>query len=224
MPFQRRRNFGKKPITPNSKSTRKIAQKALKLAVAETKDAELKVHNVYVEDADMDTQGTLVHLTNIDQGMGTSERIGRKITIKYINFDLNFTQNSDSMESYRVRFGLVRQLTDVVPLFSTMWDPNVTTSAPSGDFTQAYRDLDHTSHFKIIYQKDMTFPGSGSTHSIRKKKNMLKNLVVKYDLTDTGGAAADVSSGALYYFYSVEQDLTSNLGTSSNFRIRYTDE
>lgn len=212
----------KKKVPLKKVPLRKLAEKNAKSISKLEERPELKVHQFFQVNEDVGTAGTVTHMTHIDHGLSTGDRVGKDITVKYLNMDyiLENLVTADG-ESFNVRVAIVRALNDTIPTMDLLW----ISQDHSGitDFTQAFRNLDHMVDFKVIMQEDLIMGGEGTTRRSKIKVNKTLNSLVRWDIDEAVGNATNLQKGGLFLVVASSTDTTNTIKHFANVRIRYTD-
>lgn len=142
-------------------------------------------------------------LSAISQGDGESNRDGRKVTLKSIHINGNVTRTSGTNSS-RVRLLLVHDSQTNGSALSPEDVLLIPTSA-TALATYAFRNLQHTSRFKVLYDKTFTLTPSlgfdgvsavSNTPEVNFKINKKLNMPVTYK--DTSADVANITDNSLH--------------------------
>lgn len=163
------------------------------------------------------------NLNVVAQGVGESQRIGRKITIRQIQGRMLVqcaASNAATAANDTLRVLLVQDRQANGATFA------VTDVLQTASF-QAWRNLQNSNRFKVLLDKTITVNSYGGVvaatfESGRSTNFFIKcNIPIEYDSTAATGAIATQRSNSLALVYLAEQ---SNVILTYNVRIRYTDE
>ncbi len=194
----------------------------------ERRGGELKFHDVDLDDAVIATGGTVTPSINlIAQGVTESQRVGRKCTLRSINWKFRVALNqidaagtSSTGDSCRVILFLDKQCNG-----ATATVINVLESANY----QSFRNLANSGRFMILQDKLVTInyntlasdnAGVVSQSPILQNYTFYKkcNIPIEYD--NTTGAITEIRSNNLGVLLISEQGTG---GFQSKFRLRFSD-
>lgn len=193
---------------------------------------ELKFHDQDVNDATVDSAGTIflngsseATLLRIGQGTSEIQRIGRKVTIRSINWRFSIelgletntaTPNTDTV---RIILYLDKQCNGAAA--------TVTGILESADF-QSFNNLSNKSRFRTLMDRvyDLSHPSSSGADATAEWAPMIindtffkkVNLPIEYN--STAGAIAEISSNNICMLAISENGLSS---FGSKMRLRYSD-
>lgn len=153
-------------------------------------------------------------LTAIAQGTGNGNRVGRKITIKSVQFrgmvkpaaGGGFGQNRILIVYDKQSNGAAPNITDILTV--------------SG--AEAMMNLNNAERFVVICD-EITDSCQSTALSIYTKRYIKCNLDVMY--SGTTASIADCTTGAIYAFVANTADVTTGVASTSDFywRVRYVD-
>ena len=197
------------------------------------KDPEMKFHDVDIDDAVVSAAGTIQNsgsVLGIAQGNGESDRVGRKIIIRKIQWHY-------SLELFEVTNSANRPASEIVRII--LYEDTQCNGAAAAvtdilesDNYQSWRNLANSSRFKIHLDKEITInresitENSDNTFSAPKSYRtgkFFKNcyIPIEYDNSATDGSLATIKSKNLCVL------LLSKEGVSafdSKMRLRYSDQ
>ncbi len=187
---------------------------------------ELKFHDVDLDDSTISAGMTIRNLTVIPTGVGESQRVGRKITIRNIQIKGRVRLDSHSFavnSSDTVVFMLVQdtQTNGVQFAPADLLDTNTFDS---------FRKLSEESRFKILYWKQYDISSGGFTefegvfdtleYVKGVKLNIAVNIPVEYNNSASTGAIATVRSNNIYW---TAQSEGSDCSAVLTCRLRFSD-
>ncbi len=172
-----------------SKSTKAVANKALRIAKSVKLTVERKFYDQLITGNITDNQlENLYFLNPITQGPGQSQRDGLDYVLRSVQFDMHILFNATT----RYRFILVLDR-DPQGLAVT-WGGILATVSSSLIFN-APRQLDHTKRFKILWDKsgyvDLAMKSTAKFKKYFKLGHKCKN-------SGTAGTIAQVTNNSLY--------------------------
>lgn len=194
---------------------------ALKLAVRNAKIlSEQKPEVKYHDSGATGTvsaagSSTVLGVASVAQGSSATERIGSSITLKSFNFRGYLQKSASATEATFVRMLVIQCMTDDAPTSSTIFNTT--------PYITAYRNMDHTTDFRVIMDKVFTLTQDSNVGkyirlSIPAKRFPIKE--VKYDEADTTGASS--SRGKIYVMLTTEE-ATNVPSYTYQGRIRFID-
>ncbi len=186
---------------------------------------ELKFHDVDQDDAALAATGTVSTSWNlIPQGVTESQRVGRKCTIKSINWKgaLNLPSTTDfdnSSDVARIMLVLDKQANGATPA--------VTDILESADF-QSFNNLANSMRFVKLYDHTFTLKahagqGNGTafeTAEDTKVFAMYKSCNIPLEFSSTTGAITEIRSYNLIMLTISQSGLC---GLNSKVRLRFSD-
>ncbi len=201
------------------------------VVVMATDPGELKFLDLDVNDAVIAVGGTIVSssVLTIPQGTTESERIGRKCTIKQINWRFEILINStgtllDTSDIVRVILYQDKQTNGAAAA--------VTDILASADY-QSFNNLANKSRFRTLMDRTYSIAcpagsGRGTTDTLafgegRIQETLFKkcNIDVEYDNSAATGAITTMTSNNVGVMI---LSLSGNCAFSSKMRIRYLDQ
>ncbi len=226
-------------LAPSSRYTgrrRAVPYKRVKytpLKYGKLSTTELKFHDLDIDDAAIAANGTIVKssVLTIAEGNGESNRIGRKIIVKNINWRYTITLNStavkeDTSEIVRVILYLDKQTNGAIAAVST--DAGILET----DNYQSFNNLNNKNRFRILsdrtyHLRSQSGSGRGTTDTLAFGEDIIEDQIYKkcdfpieYDNSTTDGALTSMRSN------NVGVLLLSKGGFAvfdSKMRIRYLD-
>ncbi len=186
---------------------------------------ELKFFDLDLDDATIATGGTITDSINkIAQGTTEITRIGRKCTIKGINWRYvitlaGSTASGDTTDVVRVILYLDKQCNGATAAVSDILE--------SGDF-QSFNNLANKSRFRILSDKNYTLKarsggGDGTTEDYGEDivvDSFYKKCNIPVEFDSTAGAITEIRSNNLGVLL-ISQ--TGKTGFGSKIRLRYSD-
>ncbi len=195
-----------------------------------TRGGERKFHDVTIDDAALDTGGTIqASLLTIAEGNGEEQRIGRKITLKSVQWKVQLTlattaSAGNTADTYRLIMYQDKQTNGAAAAVLDILETAVFNS---------FYNLANEKRFRILCDKTGTInstAGSGrgttDTLSYAEKSMNLKfykslDMPIEYDNSATTGVITSIrSSGVGLLFISA----SGFIGLVSKLRFRYTDQ
>ncbi len=192
------------------------------------RNAELKFHDLDIDDATVASGGTIVEdsCNTISQGVGESNRVGRKCTIKSINWrylvNIPTQAGADGSNSdiVRVVLYLDKQANGAAA--------GVTDIFESDDF-QSFRNLSNTSRFQILMDRThdinvQALAGDGAANDSGDKfisGTFFKKCNIPIEYSSTTGAITEVRSNNIGVMVFGTQGLA---GLGSKMRLRFSDQ
>ncbi len=192
--------------------------------------AELKFHDVTVDDgvvaAAVNVQTALL---TIAEGNGESERVGRKINVKKINWRYEVllpttATAADTSDVIRVMLILDKQANGALP---------TNTDVVETDDYQSFNNLSNRQRFRVLVDKTYDVncaagSGRGSTDTLSYGDSVISdqwhsqnlNIPIEYDNSFTTGVITTIRSNNLFIMIAGKSGVA---GFRSKLRIRYTD-
>jgi hypothetical protein len=167
--------------------------------------------------------GTAVHFTNIAQGTGESERMGRSIVIKKISIKMYIaTSSTQGPDLYRVALVLDKQCNGAAANITDIWESNSLIS---------FNNLANSKRFVILKNWDIQIGHTNVTTNFDSNTRFYqtgykwmkyhKDCDIRIDYDSTTGAISEVKSNNLFMIgISAADDQTNYAAT---VRIRYAD-
>lgn len=193
-------------------------------------NAELKFHDLDIDDAAIAINGTIAQVSclTIAQGNTESQRIGRKLTVKQINwhFEIKFfgsTATAATSDVVRIILYHDRQANGATA--------TVTGILESDDY-QSFNNLANKQRFTILMDRNYSMvarsgSGRGSTDTLAFGEDVQTdtfyktcNIPIEYDNSGTDGAITTIRSSNIGVI-ALSRDGGSQL--VSKMRIRYSD-
>lgn len=182
--------------------------------------------------ANLSTTGAVItggQLLTIPQGVAQSERIGRKLVVKKIVWNLTFVLNvtgaAATVGCDRMRLMLVqdKQCNGAAATYSTVAD-----GVLSANGVDALRNLDNIGRFNILKNWDIPLnstagvSGAWQQYAVCETGSVTCNIPIEYDNSVTTGAITSIRSNNIFILgcCAATNSGVSVLGT---VRIRYTD-
>nr|WAE42203.1 MAG: capsid protein [Cressdnaviricota sp.] len=176
--------------------------------------------------------GWFTPLNIISDGAGPTQRIGRKIVLKSIQFkgSLDVDGLSTTVTGYG-RYMIIydRQPNGITPPLTSLLQTYTTANVSSVDSTSMV-NMDYRDRFTILKDKTVLFPSStlvgyptfNPADAICDFFLPIPQLVTHFQAN--GGTIADIATGALYLVtFSDITPATNPLALNGTFRLRYTD-
>ena len=179
--------------------------------------------------------GSVTNLVSLQQGTSDTTRIGNSVRWKNLNFKM--TMDNHATADLGLRLMIVR---DHAPQGAAASVADIVNSTPAGAF-KAFRNLDNTGRFDILWDKCYTFTSKTSSsvnlrcvekyidlaqRRIKKNKNQYQSKGKNINETNYGlgnaGSIADISENA-FYLVAIGTDATAQVDLGINFRARYLD-
>lgn len=160
-------------------------------------------------------------LVFVPRGTGPSERIGRKIFAKYMDYNITVVNDEDRSRIFEVKFVLDRQCNGA---------GQTDASKIVADDTkfESYLNMENSNRFRIL--KKLTFYVDGRGNGDKAIQNKtgridLKNLLINFDDTDPGSGVGNLQSNNIQLIYAHKPDVgdTTNGHIQGQIRLRYTD-
>jgi len=196
------------------------------------RNAELKFHDVAIDDAVVSATGTVQNAGTINvipQGVGEDERVGRKCTIRSINWrfscdqvEANNVATPNPSEVIRVILYLDKQCNGatiaVLDLLETATHRSFRNLANSGRFQIL---LDKTVTFNALTFSYDTAGSQGDSAEVVREMSFYKKCNIPVEFNGATGAIAEIRSNNLGVL------LISKAGTGgfdSSMRLRFSDQ
>lgn len=135
--------------------------------------------------------GAFFSLTDIDQGVTTTSRIGRQAVITGVNATMEFTGGATLIQGLRVRIMLVLDKTPAGAQFSVQ---NMFADAALP--TVSLRNLDQTRRLRVLWSKLIRFDAGLPSRNVTLNKNL--RVTTRY--AGTGAGINNVISNGLTLF------------------------
>ncbi len=226
---QQRRSIRKRRRATFPKPYRKRFRAAVNLAPYAGRITELKFHDVVTNNLAADSNGLITaSLLTIPEGVGESERIGRKVVIRKIQLYaaarlLSVTDLTNASVDCRFIVYLDTQTNGAAAVALDILELAT---------IRSFRNLSNVGRFKILMDKRMGISASAggahaldSTHSftVTKVFGMSKacSIPIEYDNSATTGAIATMRSNNIGLL--VLADINTRVQFDTNFRFRYSD-
>lgn len=225
MPYARK-SYRKRPYRKGG--LKKAVRAAVKYVMpkAEIKKISIPSADTTYGDA-VATTGTVVHISNIDQGSDVNDRQGLRVSPKYImmRYAVNNADDttppiisSDSSMLIRVLLVQDNQQNATAPTLAQV----LSTVNPFGNINVAY-----VGRFSILYDRVHTLYPHSATIAAAQPANTVQQYVQKYiklnpkkTVVFTSTVGTNISNGNIYLMYLRGDDFNST--TDSNFgRINY---
>lgn len=186
--------------------------------------AELKFHDITIDDALISASGEIVEdsCNEITQGTTESQRIGRKCTIKFIDWRYNITLNSGSVadvsDIVRVILYLDRQ--------ANGGGANVDLILGAAATYQSFNNLANKSRFRILCDKFYTMNptaaagGDATTLSMNRMKSVrfTRRCSIPIEYDNNTGALTEIRSNNIGVLLISKEGLCS---FDSHMRLRF---
>ncbi len=194
--------------------------------------AELKFHDIVIDDAVIDAAGTIAQASCviIDQGTGESQRLGRKITVKSINWRMEILTPEFDAQATPANEEIVRII---------IYQDKQTNGAAATVLEiletanyQSFNNLANKSRFRTLMDRtyalntqNLASDGaglvSGSGMTIQDSFYKKCNIVIEYDNSGTDGAITTQRSNNIGIL-TISKSAVGKL--LSQMRIRYSDQ
>ncbi len=190
---------------------------------------ELKFHDLDIDDTAVAIGATISQVTCVDinQGVGESERVGRKCTIRQINWRFNLTQISSSDQADPPKGDVVR-----VILYQDKQANKLTAATTdileTADY-QSFNNLSNKSRFRTLMDRNYTLgmdlsqtdgTNTGAYPEINITDAFFKRVNIDIEYTGATGAITEITSNNIGVM------ILSKNGTtqfSSKMRLRFSD-
>lgn len=165
--------------------------------------------------------GTLILLNGIAPGTGASQRIGKKVTMKSLQFRAAINSGDTGAVPFR---GMVRLLW----IYDKQANATAPTSAQILESAQAASpmNMDNRDRFVVLTDKQYAVDQSGGHQSVQMKFFKKMNLQTVFNAGATG-AIGDITTGSVYLIILADNGgptASTNLPVISYYnRIRYED-
>ena len=192
-------------------------------SVPKTTQKELGFIDGFVNGS-LTTIGSIHHVNIIPNGTSASSRVGKKVTMKYIQMR-GIAYNGSTSLFTNCAFVLVYDIRPGTTL------PSITDILNSSSPFSMNNDSNN-GRFKILHREDFSLIGNSSsvsganlTPSFIKNMAQFQELNKKTEYGNTGtGAIGDVALGGLYMMFIGDQVGTAGATCAINYRIRYQDD
>ena len=184
---------------------------------------ELNFKDTSLTGISFDSTPVLTLLNGIAPGTSASQRVGRRINMKSLEWRFNCsTSTTTTWSSNRFMFILDTQANAATPAFTDIYDQ----ATPS-----TLRNISNMPRFKVLYDSDeWVMVGNNDTDATcdliaRAFKGYMRfNLPVQYN-AGTAGTIGDIQTNALYFVTigNASSSLTNTDIFNSQIRIRYDD-
>ncbi len=188
--------------------------------------AELKFHDVSVDDAIVALTLNITNLTVIPEGNGEEQRVGRKISIKKIHVKgtVDLSTGTDFQNaSDHVTCMLVQDTQTNGAAF-------VALDLLEVDTYKSFRNLANSQRFKVLWKRKYIVQVGGGAptgaafafgEDIKDiSANVKCNIPMEYDNSATTGAIGTVRSNNVYW---VTISSSNSAGITANVRLRFSD-
>lgn len=187
---------------------------------------EMKSHDITAANAQITGVTGIVAslMQGIEQGNLYSERQGRKVFVSSLALNLNLEQDDAGgvfgCNFFRVLVVADKQAQATAPAYADVMDV-----ASVSDITLAFRNLENTGRFSILYDKrhmtSSTATAGPTCRLIKVFKKWKSGLHVTYDTTDINGT--DIKTNDIWLIVVGDNATAANGWMAYNCRIRYTD-
>lgn len=211
---------------PKAQLTIKTKKKPSKFNQKTASGPELKYSDLTVN-ANPTNNGTVALINVVAQGSDNTDRIGRKITFKSIEYDYVYQNDSaalgtvaawpDNAACAKIAVVYDKQPNGALPAWSDIFTNTGSVMAPFG-----LKNINNIDRFDIL-MTDRVVIDNASALAQRVHRYLPVNLECRYDGTTSG--IADITSGSLLFCYA--DDNTNNTNNSTilgRVRVLYTDD
>ncbi len=188
--------------------------------------AELKFHDVDLDDASVANSATITDSVNkIAQGVTESTRVGRKCTLRSINWRWrlqlpNGTASASTSDTVRIIMYLDKQCNGATATAAAILE--------SDDF-QSFNNLANKSRFRTLMDRTYTINsksggGDGTTEDYGKEgidDSFYKRVNIPIEFDSTQGAITEIRSNNVGVLLISESGLC---GFASKMRLRFSDD
>lgn len=241
MPFKRsfKRKFaGTSTYNPKRAKTVRVTRTLVPLrrpraSPTEVKSVDFQANLYFSNDATSNSQITLIN--SLAQGTGAFQRIGRRASMKSIQFKYEIQNYTIGAAPDRLRVALVMDMhpDGLVPSFNTIFQ-NTDSSGSASSGVESGLNLDQSDRFRVLYTRTFNTPTiagaggavvQGNLDYNRMTAHFFKKLNTNLLFKSSNHTIADIQAGAIYVI--AESDV-STLASQSwilkmNSRLRYTD-
>ncbi len=193
------------------------------------RDSELKFHDVDLDDAVVAAGGAITETINIiGQGVTESTRVGRKCTIKSVNWkfrvslpEVDAQGTPTSGDTIRVILYIDKQANGAAAAITDVLE--------SADW-QSFRNLSNSGRFNVLMDKtyDVNYltlasDGAGvvSSANVNREKSFYKKCNIPIEFNSTTGAMGEIRSNNLGVLLISAAGVG---GLVSKFRLRFSDQ
>lgn len=224
-PYRRAR---KRTFTPRKRYNIRTGGFAGRYAPA-FKTAEKKFLDIEVDDANVSATGTVQGTGSVlllVQGVGPTQRVGRKVTVTDINWRVNYElPNADSVVAPKSG-DMVRAIMYLDT--QTNGATAVVTDILEDAEYKSYRNLENQGRFRIIFDKTiamnyMATNGDGADNNYSERNywtTFYKKCSIPIEYTGATGAITEMTSNNIGILYISKNGVAA---MESTIRIRYTD-
>jgi len=175
------------------------------------------------------TTGTIKQLLTIPQDATQSGRVGRRINVRKIVYNLSFVYNvtgaASSIGCERVRFLIVhdKQCNGAAADWASVANGVMNVATPD-----ALRNLDNVARFQVLADKDIVINSQAGVSGAWQQCSGIRNGVIpcnipiEYDNSVATGAITSIRSSNIFAI-AICQATTNGTSLLGQLRIRYTD-
>ena len=166
------------------------------------------------------------------EGDDESQRVGRKIRLKYVDINLYAQQQVNTHQAITLTIALVQYKLYAPANYGT--GPNIgnlyDNDCNGWVSTTSFRDINYQKNWRVLFKKNIVVPADNYTSQLRYKTSQFRAVMPKggLDILFAGPAANTLSSPAIYIIIRASYgNINPSALTGVNFsycaRIRYTD-
>lgn len=193
------------------------------------RSAEKKFLDTEIDDATVSSTGTIQGTGSVlllVQGVGPTQRVGRKVTVTDVNWRVNYElPNADSVVAPKA--GDIVRAIMYLDTQTNGATATVTDVLEDAEY-KSYRNLENQGRFKILFDKTiamnyMATNGNGADNNYSERNywtTFYKKCSIPIEYTGATGAIAEMTSNNIGILYISKNGVAA---MESTIRIRYTD-
>lgn len=213
-----------------SKTSSKMVLKKLglrkKFGTKSESSPEVKFIDTAISDSTtVSSTGVVALINGCTEGTDAINRIGRKIEMTSIQYNMVFQANLSSMstsgigEADVMKFAVVydRQTNGAAPAWSDVYDQNTASYSPF-----AHRNINNLDRFEVLAEEIINL-SSGGPNGVCFSRYIKTKHDVRFN-TGNAGTSADIQTGGLYILYADQVALANHFGIlTGKIRVRFHD-
>ncbi len=213
----KKKNYGSRynRVISSARNTAYLARQVIK--IKRSMNVEYKFHDVTGTNTVVpDGAGTIVFLSNIDQGLLDTTRVGAQIKATYLEIKYDISAHASSTDSI-VRIMLIEDKQTNQAIYAVA---DLLASVGNILSLVAPKNLDNKFRFRVIRDRRYNFSGTGGKTNISGTFKVKLNSKIRYD--NTGNGIADLTSKSFSLLF-ISNEPTNTPDITFFSRLRYVD-